>query len=127
MQPIDVDALGRVARRLDDHAAGLRDRARRLSAAAAAVHWYSPAAATFRERTDELGRALERCAHDLEQAADCLRRHACSVRHTQELIAAAERAARAAVVSAAEAGERVGRTALHDAGSVTERLVGWVA
>jgi hypothetical protein len=84
--------LYRLADQLDEQAAAVRSRARRLVLAGTRLRWNSTAAGLFRDRLGELVTGLHRSATALERSADALRRHARAVHRVEEVARAVERA-----------------------------------
>ena len=76
----DPDALDAMARRLGADAAGVRDRARTLVAAASATAWAGPAAEAFRRAVGDDAQDLRRAADGLDEASRALHAHADEVR-----------------------------------------------
>jgi hypothetical protein len=101
--------LFRLAGQLDEQAASVRVRSRRLSAGTAQLVWRSPAADLFGVRAHLAVQSLNRSAGALEKAAVALRRHARSVRRIEEIAVAVEQAGERVVNGVAHAGQTVAR------------------
>ena len=96
--------LFRLAAQLDDHAAAVRGRARRLGLASSQLRWHSFAADLFRSRAAGSAAMSHRSATALEHAAAALRRHARTVSRIEEIADTVERTGEQIAHGAARAG-----------------------
>jgi hypothetical protein len=74
--PPDPEPWRHLARVLADQAEALRTESRRIAAAAAGAHWYSPAARVFGARATHAAEQALHLAGGMDDAADLARRHA---------------------------------------------------
>ena len=109
----DPDELDRLAARLRDRAAHIRDEAATHEVRGQAARWVSDAATAYRERLSRDRAEVERQAAEIEHAAALLDEHAENVRQTLAEIARIEREAREWFVA-------TGRSIADRAGDVVE-------
>lgn len=81
-----------IAAHIRSSADNVREHAHRLTTAAEATRWHSPAAAQFRDHIGELARQLLAAADRLDGAAHALERHA---HHVDDVLSAPKRAGKA--------------------------------
>jgi uncharacterized protein YukE len=108
MSLIDPTALRSLARRLDAHAAAIRERSGRLHTASLTMGWQSVAADAFRTRITDTTNGLRASAEAVEHAADVLRTHVRVVEAQQAVIRAAENGAEGALGEASHIAHVIG-------------------
>lgn len=82
----DPGEMFAIADRIAAHARTVRARARILHRAVDSTGWQGPAATAFRVSADGVLLALASCADRLDDAADAMRRHACTVRKELDVL-----------------------------------------